>query len=608
MNLPLRVLPFLLLLGLPTLVQITPQQVDSLRKQTKLYLNRFALLLLLLLSAAVQAQHPPHPKLAQAQAEYRQAAARRDTLAMAEAAYLVGKRHRVSGDYVSSRRWVLHSLRIREPRGPSVQLNRVYVELTGGSVLVGNYREALSYAHRALANSRKLNHPHSLMSAYGVLSSLYHQLSIQRSVTPDQRKSSSATIAYADSALWYIQQAETIALRLNDPEEVAGIRQAKGVMLVEGKPQKAISLLRYALAVYNRKPEARHDQAKLHLALANAQTATGQLPAARQHLLAVETIFRQGKPIIDAHVSADMQYSWAGWCRASGQWERAYRHLRSADSLRQFALTTEQRTTIARLNTVYDTDRRENLLKIQTAELALRDTKLQVQEEYSYASSGLLGLATVVGFVLYRLNRQNKRISLQNVQLMQEQSHRMKNNLQTISGMLSLQSNRLADADAKRAVEESQLRVQTMALLSRKLYDTQQLATLGLPTVIPDLVQSILRSYGCGTVRPDYQLEPIPLHVDQAIPIALIINELVTNACKYAFPDHPDPILLVGCQREKDRMWLRVQDNGPGMLMTPDSTGFGLHLIAIQVRQLGGSYAFSNSPGVTFDLSIPTKQ
>lgn len=567
-------------------------------------MNRSVLMLILLPPASMLAQHPPHPKLAQAQAEYQQALAQHDTLAMAEAAYLIGKRHRVSGDYVSSRRWLLHSLRIREPRGPSVQLNRVYVELTGGSALVGNFKDAFSYAHLALANSRELNHPHSLMSAYSVLSSLYYHLSKQQPTTPDQRR----TLAYADSALWYIQQAETIALSLNDPKEVAGIRQARGGMLVEREPRKAIPLLQYALAIYDRKPEARHDQARLHLALANARTAINQLPAARQHLLATERIFRQGEPIIDAYVSADLQYSWAGWHRSAGHWQQAYNHLHRADSLRQFALTTEQRAVIARLNVAYETDRRENLLKTQRADLMLRNSWLQAQRHYTYAVSGLLVLAATVGFLFYRLNRQNKRISLQNAQLVQEQSHRMKNNLQTISGLLSLQSNRLADADAKRAVEESQLRVQTMALLNRKLYDTDQLVALGLPAIIPDVVESVLLSYGYAAISPRYDLEAVPLHVDQAIPVALIVNELVTNACKYAFPDDPAPSLLIRCWREEDRLRLRVQDNGPGMQSPTSVTGFGMGLIAIQVRQLRGDYSFSSPPGVTFDLSAPIKR
>lgn len=564
-------------------------------------MNRSALLSLLLVSVVTLAQRPPHPTLTQAQTEYRQALSRHDTLSMAEAAYLMGKRYQGFGDYVSARQWLLQSLRIRETRGASIELNRVYVQLAASGVGVENYDEAFAYGYRALANSQKLKHPHSLMSAYGVLSGLHLSRAEQRSPRTNHR-----VVAFTDSAFWYMQRAEAIALSLNDPKEIAGIRHAKGTMLAENEPQKAIPLFTYALGVYE-KHGKNNNCAVLHLVLANAYIMLNQLTAARQHLLNAERMCQEHKPI-DADVPTNIQYSWASWHRGAGHWELAYDHLRVADSLRQLALTTEQRAVIVRLNVAYETDRRENLLKTQRADLALRNSRLQVQRYYTYAVSGLLVLAATIGFLFYRLNRQNKRISFQNAQLVQEQSHRMKNNLQTISGLLSLQSNRLADADAKRAVEESQLRVQTMALLNRKLYDMDQLVSLGLPAIIPDVVESVLRSYGYAAISPHYDLEPVPLHVDQAIPIALIINELVTNACKYAFPGDPAPSLRIRCWREEGRMWLRVQDNGPGMPTPMNATGFGLSLIAIQVRQLRGEYGFSKPPGVTFDLSAPIKQ
>ena len=565
-------------------------------------MNRFILFPLLLVSAVTLAQISPHPKLAQAQAEYRQAAAQHDTLAMAEAAYLMGKRYRKTADYVSARRWLLRSLRIQEPRGPSIELNKVYVQLAGDAMTIGEYAEAFSYAHRALTNSRKLNHPHSLMSAYSVLGSMHWQLVKQRSAAHRQTVNLSDRVS-ADSAVWYMQQAETISLRLNDPKEIAGIHFAKGTMLAEPEPRRAIPLLTYALRVYDKHGKYNNCVA-LHVKLADAAVSLHQLSAARQHLMAARQL-SQTHTLIDADVLVRLQDSWANWHRVAGHWQRAYNHLRVADSLRQVSLTTEQRAVIARLNVTYETDRRESLLKTQRAELTLHDTTLRVQRQYTHTASGLLMLAVTVAFMFYRLSRQNKHISLQNAQLVQEQNHRMKNNLQTISALLSLQSNRLADGDAKRAVEESQLRVQTMALLNRKLYDTDQIITSGLPTVIPDVVRSILDSYGCGAVEPVYELAPVPIHVDQAVPIVLIINELVTNACKYAFPDHPAPTLLVRCWQEDGRIRLCVQDNGPGTLVTMDSGGFGLRLISIQVRQLRGECAFGGPPGVTFDLSAP---
>ncbi len=570
-------------------------------------MNRFALLPFLLLCAALPtlAQKPHPPTVAQAKVFYEQALAKHDTLAMADAAYLLGKRCRAEGDYVAGRRWLLYSLRIWEPRGPSVELNRVYIQLVGDMTGVSNFPQAFNYAYRALANSHKLNHPHSRMSAYSCLGGLHWGVAAGQAATHSQWAGEAARKAAADSAVWYYQQAERIAATEDNPKELAIIRTSKGGMLLGSDPKKAIPLFIYALGVYE-KQGAYQSQVNTNLALANAHLNLRQLPDAHKHLLATEAIFRKSNRI-DAHVPADVHYAWASWHRVSGHWQQAYTHLHLADSLRQAGLTAEQRAVISRLNVAYETDRRENMLKTKQAELALQQNKLQEQQRYFYAALGLLLVAVLVVVLFYRLNRENKRISIQNAQLLEVQSHQMKNNFQTISGLLSLQSNQLTDAHAKRAVEESGLRVQTMALLNRKLYDTNQLAQADLPTLIPDLTRSILHSYGYDHVQPVYELESISLRVDQIRCISLIINELVTNACKYAFPAHASPTLLIRCWQERDRFRLFVQDNGPGMLVTPESAGFGQGLIAIQVRQLRGEFTFAGSPGVTFDLSAPIK-
>lgn len=563
-------------------------------------MNWFAIMLLPIVWAKGLAQVPVHPKLAQAKAEYRLAMARHDSLGMAEAAYLMGKRYRTSNDYVSSRQWFFVSLRLREPRGPSVDLNKVYIQLAGDAMLAENYAEAFRYARQALTDSRKLNDPHSLLSAYNMLGILHWQLLEKE----DERAIRQFDVS-PDSASLYIQQAEPIALRLNQPIDLANVRALKGTMLMVSRPLEAIPLLTYALN-YHQAHNSYYQAVRMRLFLAKSHLALHQLAQAHKQLITAKRTCQQNG-IRESPVVADGEGIWAEWYKKKGQWEQAFQHLKVADSLRYSILTIEQRATIARLNITYETGRRENLLKTRQAELALSNSRLKQQRQYTVIASALLVLMTVAGFLVHRLSQKNKRISQQNAQLLQEQSHRMKNHLQTISGLLSLQSNRLSDADAKRAVEESQLRVQTMALLHRKLYDTNQFITYGLPTVVPDIVQAILNSYGYNAIQPIYRLDAVPIHVEQVVPVALIINELVTNACKYAFPGQPNPALSVRCWVEQRRIHLRVEDNGPGKQIDAEITGFGLRLIDIQVQQLWGIYAFSGPPGLVFDLSIPIK-
>ena len=245
------------------------------------------------------------------------------------------------------------------------------------------------------------------------------------------------------------------------------------------------------------------------------------------------------------------------------------------------------------------------LLLQRETELSVNKQVLIAQRQYTYGAFGLLGLSVLVGGLFYWLWQQKKRISLQNEQLLQEQSHRTKNHLQTISGLLSLQANQVTNDDAKRAMEESQIRIQTMGILNRKLDSASKQHPQSLPEIIPEIIRMILRSYGHETVAVNYQIEPVPVSAEQILPIVLIVNELTTNACKYAFGNYPNPELSVRCWRDTNRIKLLVQDNGPGIQPNLATKGFGLQLIAVQTEQLWAESAFSLPLGLTFELSLP---
>lgn len=496
----------------------------------------FCFLLGWVCALGAQAQISPHPKLAEAKARYADALTRHDTMALVEAAYDMGKHYRASGDFVTGRQWLLYVLRYREARGPSVGLNKVLVQLTYNGPLPGNEAEAFGYAYRALSNSRRLGHPHSLMSSYALLGGLHHDLATQQPAPPPQPQR-----MHLDSAAWYWQQAETIALRLNVPLDIAASRYQRARLLMEPAPQRAIPLLNAALRTYLSLKTAQNI-VSLYNDLARCHIRLEQLPEARQHLLRADYHTQHGDHV-GLEIRLKTQETWAEWHRAAAHWQPAYTYLHVADSLRQAILSDRQRSTLAQLSVAYATNRREILLQQQQTELALRETRLTAQRTYTYlALSGLI-VAVVVGGLFYRLSRRNQRISEQNAYLVREQNHRMKNNLQTVAGLLSLQANRMTDADAKRAMEESQLRLQTMALLNRKLYETGHMVSTDLSVVIPDVVRLVLDSYGYQRIEPTYDIADLPLNADQLVPVVLIMNELTTNACKYAFPDHPTPVL-----------------------------------------------------------------
>lgn len=165
---------------------------------------------------------------------------------------------------------------------------------------------------------------------------------------------------------------------------------------------------------------------------------------------------------------------------------------------------------------------------------------------------------------------------------------------------------RLNDDEAKKVMQESLLRIEAMALVHQRLYDSDRMIEVNIFTYIPKLTSGILRSYNQIKLKPDYHLENFWLHVDQIISLGLILNELITNACKYAFANNPIPELSIECWQVDSIINLRVTDNGSGFDSTVQHKSFGLKLIQVFSERLKANYSFSNH-GRMFHMSFKKK-
>jgi two-component system, sensor histidine kinase PdtaS len=150
--------------------------------------------------------------------------------------------------------------------------------------------------------------------------------------------------------------------------------------------------------------------------------------------------------------------------------------------------------------------------------------------------------------------------------LLQEVHHRVKNNLQTISSLLSLQASH-ADDSVRQVLTECQTRVQAMALIHEKLYQSQNLSNVNFQDYITDLAGHLYRSYTNSTQRIAIRLECAPIHlgIDMAIPCALILNEILSNSLKHAFPGNRTGEIRVRTQLREGRILLEISDNGIGL-------------------------------------------
>jgi two-component system, sensor histidine kinase PdtaS len=193
--------------------------------------------------------------------------------------------------------------------------------------------------------------------------------------------------------------------------------------------------------------------------------------------------------------------------------------------------------------------------------------------------------------------------------LLKEIHHRVKNNLQVVSSLLNLQSNSITDKESQGLLLQSQNRIRAMALIHERLYRSGTFVGIDLAEYLADLVEQLRNSHGSDRVIIGVSSDPVSVNLDTAIPLGLIVNELVTNAFKHAFPGHSDgTIQVIARSLPGNECVLTVADDGNGQVSAPDGSSestLGLHLVQILVEQIDGHLQITSDAGTRFDVSFP---
>jgi two-component sensor histidine kinase len=193
--------------------------------------------------------------------------------------------------------------------------------------------------------------------------------------------------------------------------------------------------------------------------------------------------------------------------------------------------------------------------------------------------------------------------------LLKEIHHRVKNNMQVVSSLMSLQADRATNVEAQAVLTASQSQIRSMALIHEKLYSSGTLSEIEFADYVGSLIKELLQMYHVApdavTITTD--IEDVRFGVDIAMPCALILNELVSNCLKYAFPDGRVGEVIVGMQYADGTYTLTVADNGVGFPADVDfrATGsLGMQLVIALVDQLDGTIDMNNENGTSFVISF----
>lgn len=325
-----------------------------------------------------------------------------------------------------------------------------------------------------------------------------------------------------------------------------------------------------------------------------------------------------------------------------GNASQALNHLSMAYDLREKLYNAAEMKLLAEYSTKYQALQREKDVQRLSASYQMQQQQAKAARRLYYCIVLFLAVIILLLYVRYRNNQrknaqlrcQKDEIDRQNLALqalnngqkelleekewlVKEIHHRTKNNLHIITSLLTSQSVYLKDKVALKAMLDSKHRVQAMALIHQKLYLSENMHSIYMPEYIGELVDYLKDSFSVeGNVVFNIEVAPVRLDVSKAIPVGLILNEVITNAFKYAFPHTAEDKITVKLTEDGQLVLLSIADNGKGVPEGFDFAScrsFGMTLIRGMVEDLEGVFDIHNSNGLTIQISftdyvIPVKK
>lgn len=402
-----------------------------------------------------------------------------------------------------------------------------------------------------------------------------------------------------DSALVYFKQSAQVFLEIGDTMQAANALSKLGNILE--MEQKYIEALPFYLNYYNITQKQNNDFYKLTSAiyLAGNYLYLHQPQLANKYNLEARNLAL--KTHNNYELSITMEYN-AQILAEKKQYKAAYDEMKHfVEYYRDTLNSTERYKEINDLKLKYENASKEGLIEKQNRKISLQ--KLRI-----LGTSIVLSLLTIGLVFTILLIRKLRKANTEKEILIKETHHRVKNNLQILSSLLNLNAKSITDKDAIHTMREGENRVIAMGIIHEKLYMNGSLVSIEMNEYIQNLGDKLLETFGYNAKQLEiqYNITALNLDVNTAIPLSLIINELMTNAMKYASSSFQKTIINISLQiDEKRQLCLNVSSNGKTKISDISSgTKFGTNLIAMLSKKLNGNIEVSTVEGYSTQIKF----
>jgi two-component system, sensor histidine kinase PdtaS len=417
-----------------------------------------------------------------------------------------------------------------------------------------------------------------------------------------------------DSAFAYFGHIAGLMQAVGSPQHAAMMRYQQSLLMDSASDTTMLRMQTEALQLLGDKRDGM-GRCMILEGLGRTQARMGHFGDAERSLsealtIAVHSGFKKNRANI--HSALSMMYE------QQHLPDSALVHLHAHVQWRDSVFTEERSARIAEVQARFDSARKDAELERRNALIAQQDARMAL-----YLGSAVVLLVVAIALVIgYRRKRKNSIVLEQRNAaveaalkekelLLRELHHRVKNNMQTVGSLLRLQARNVGDEGTRRALQEAMMRVKSLALVHQDLYKDTVLASVSMDQYMTKLANGLLRSHGMEErVALMLNVAPVRLEVDTAVPLGLILNELITNALKHAFPGERTGSLFVGLKDQEDLLLLEVRDDGIGYhpqregSSNGDALLSGAGIVGMFAESLQAEWTVMNEQGTTVRFAV----
>jgi two-component sensor histidine kinase len=548
--------------------------------------------------------------------------------------YYKGRAQRAKGNYQNALKKFRESLMFANKSGDNINIAKACYQIGILNLFIGNMGVSIEHLLKAK----------NIYDQYGSLTDQADMLNALASYYSENKKLEKAIDAYRDALNRYKQEGDTLGqanvhanlgMLLIDEEK---FEEAEYHILMQGKLDTLLKtewglgfhydfmgylyekqkLFEKALSWYKKSLATRKNQnshyniCESNISLGKLLIKMGDCQSAIKYL---EEIFKYK----EEHQSLSQEQSahlYLSKCyEKTGHLKLSLSHYKSYKTISDSIYQKDKLKEIAEMEVLLEQSELDKKIVLLNKDNEIK--AFELSKQHMIILSSLFGLLafTIFSIWIYKLYL---KIKLRNIKissalndkdiLLREIHHRVKNNLQVISSLLSLQSRQIKDTNIKQAIDEGRNRVRSMALIHQNLYQRESLTGINVNTYLQKLIEELFETYNISqeTIKLELDITYLELDVDTMIPMGLIINELVSNSLKHAFSENKSGLIRISLAEINNNLLLSVSDNGKGI--NPEemykSKTFGNRLLRAFGQKLKAELIIKSDKGTQISLAI----